>query len=92
MNQSVAKGLDVVQRLLSLFVATALPIVAGSALMGIDVLKSAALAGLVAVIGVVQRLAKFSIDGDLTFDEIVAAFEPDNGNRGVKKTKKVTKK
>jgi hypothetical protein len=83
MNKQVALGLDIGQRLVSLFIANALPIVTGGALLGVDVAKSAGMAGLTAVFTTVQRLAKMSIDGDLTTAEVKAAFEPDNGVRAV---------
>lgn len=91
-NQTLANALDIGQRLVALFVANALPIVTGGAILGVDVVKSAGVAGLTATFQVVQRLAKMSIDGDLTKEEIKAAFEPDNGSRNVAAKKPAKKK
>ena len=91
-NQTVANTLDIGQRLVALFVANALPIITGGAILGVDIVKSAGVAGLTAVFQVVQRLAKMSIDGDLTAAEIKAAFEPDNGERKIAEPKKSAKK
>lgn len=82
-NKTVATGLDIVQRLFSLFVATALPAITTGAVIGVSVAKSSIMAGAMAVITVVQRLAAASVDGDLTNNEIKAAFgngKPTNGN------------
>ena len=73
-NKTVAKFLDLGQRLFSLFLANALPAVTGGALIGVDVAKSAMLAGFMAVVQVVQRLAAASTDGELTSEEIAEAF------------------
>ena len=73
-NKTVAKFLDLGQRLFSLFLANALPAVTGGALIGVDVAKSALLAGFMAVVQVVQRLAAASTDGELTSEEIAEAF------------------
>ena len=74
MNSVIAKTLDLVQRLVSLFIASALPIITGGAILGVDVVKSAGVAGLTALFGVVQKLAAASVDGELTSEEISAAF------------------
>jgi hypothetical protein len=74
MNSAIAKALDLGQRLVSLFIASALPIITGGAILGVDVVKSAGVAGLTALFGVVQKLAAASVDGELTADEISAAF------------------
>ena len=74
MNSAIAKALDLGQRLISLFIASALPIITGGAILGVDVVKSAGVAGLTALFGVVQKLATASVDGELTSDEITAAF------------------
>lgn len=91
-NQTIANTLDIGQRLVALFIANALPIITGGAILGVDVIKSAGVAGLTAIFQVVQRLAKMSIDGDLTAAEIKAAFEPDNGNRKVESAPKKSAK
>jgi len=69
------KAQDIAQRLLSLFMANALAIVTGSAIVGgIPVWKAAALAGFTAVAQVAEKLAKASVDGTLTAQEISDAF------------------
>jgi hypothetical protein len=70
----VTKFLDLGQRLFSLFLASALPAVTGGALIGVSVAKSAMLAGFMAVVQVVQKLAAASTDGELTSEEIAEAF------------------
>jgi hypothetical protein len=42
--------------------------------LGVDVVKSAGVAGLTALFGVVQKLAAASVDGELSSEEISAAF------------------
>ena len=74
MNNKIAKALDLGQRLISLFIASALPIITGGAILGVDVVKSAGVAGLTALFGVVQKLATASVDGELSADEISASF------------------
>ena len=74
-NQTIAKFLDLIQRLFSLFLATALPAVTTGAVIGVSVAKSAIMAGAMAVIAVVQKLAASSVDGELTADEIKQAFQ-----------------
>lgn len=74
MKSFVAKSLDLGQRLISLFIASALPIVTGGAILGVDVVKSAGVAGLTALFGVVQKLAAASVDGELSAEEISKAF------------------
>ena len=73
-NATVARFLDLGQRLFSLFLARALPAVTGGALIGVSVAKAAILAGAMAVLEVVQKLATASTDGELTTEEIKTAF------------------
>jgi len=73
-NAVIAKFLDLTQRLFSLFLANALPAVTTGAIIGVSVAKAAAMAGAMAVIKVVSVLAQASVDGELTQDEIKAAF------------------
>ena len=69
---------EVAQRIVALFLSSALAIITGSTIIGgIPVWKSAALAGFTAVAKVVESLAKASIDGKLTMSEIDAAFGGD---------------
>jgi hypothetical protein len=74
-------------RIAALFVSSALGIITGSAIIApeLEVWKSAALAGFVAVAGVVEKLAKASIDGKLTIDEIDDAFMLRDSSRKTKK-------
>lgn len=81
-NATMAKFFDLGQRLFSLFLANALPAVTGGAVLGVSVAKSASLAGFMAVVQVVQKLAAASTDGELTSEEIAEAFG------SAKKTKK----
>ena len=78
-NGTIAKSLDLGQRLFSLFLARALPAVTGGALIGVSVAKAAILAGAMAVLEVVQKLASASTDGELTTEEIKTAFS--NGKK-----------
>jgi hypothetical protein len=72
----MGKVKDIGGRIAALFVSSALGIITGSAIIApeLEVWKSAALAGFVAVAGVVQKLAMASIDGELTKEEIDDAF------------------
>jgi hypothetical protein len=77
---------ELAQRILSLFLSSALAIITGSAIIGgIPVWKSAALAGFTAVAKVVESLARASVDGTLTKAEIDAAFG--GGSVKVKKSR-----
>ena len=73
-NKVVTKFLDLGQRLFSLFLSSALPAITGGAVIGVSVAKSAMLAGFMAVVQVVQKLAAASTDGELTGEEIAEAF------------------
>lgn len=78
-NATAAKFLDLGQRLFSLFLSRALPAITGGAIIGVSVAKAAILAGAMAVLEVVQKLASFSTDGELTTEEIKEAFS--NGKK-----------
>jgi len=82
-NATVAKTLDLGQRLFSLFLASALPAIAGGAVIGVSVAKAAMLSGIMACVQVIQKLAAASVDGDLTAEEIKEAFG--NGKPAKKK-------
>jgi hypothetical protein len=73
-NATVAKFLDLGQRLVSLFLANALPAITTGAVIGISVGKAAIMAGAMAVIKVVSALAEASVDGELSSEEIKEAF------------------
>jgi len=79
------KAQDIAQRLIALFLSNALAIVTGSAIVGgIPVWKAASLAGFTAVAQVAEKLARASVDGTLTAQEISDAF----GGNGKKVQKK----
>lgn len=64
-----------VGRVAAVFGSSALAAVAGGAVLGVDLLKSAGIAGFVAASGVTQKLlAAWADDGVLTRDEIAVAF------------------
>lgn len=73
-NPTIAKFLDLGQRLVSLFLANALPAITTGAVIGISVGKAAIMAGAMAVIKVVSALAEASVDGELDSEEIKQAF------------------
>jgi len=73
-NATVAKFLDLGQRLVSLFLANALPAITTGAVISISVGKAAIMAGAMAVIKVVSALAEASVDGELSSEEIKEAF------------------
>ena len=78
---------DIGGRIAALFFSSALGIITGSTIIApeLEVWKSAALAGFVAVAGVVEKLAKASIDGKLTMAEIDDSFMLRDSSRKTKK-------
>ena len=79
------KAQDIAQRLTALFMANALAIITGSAIVGgIPVWKAASLAGFTAVAQVAEKLARASVDGELSTQEISDAFGG-NGKKIVNK-------
>lgn len=69
------KALSIVQRIVSTFIVNAMAIIGGASIIGgIPVAKSALLAGVSAVVTVIERLARASVDGNLTMAEINEAF------------------
>jgi len=83
------KAQDIAQRLIALFLSNALAIITGSAIVGgIPVWKASCLAGFTACAQVVEKLARASVDGNLTAQEISDAF----GGNGKKVAKKRTAK
>ena len=70
----MAKLQNIIFRIFALFGSSALAAVAGGALIGVDLWKSAALAGIMACAQVVEKLLRFSVDGSLTKEEIEIAF------------------
>jgi alpha-beta hydrolase superfamily lysophospholipase len=67
---------DIGGRIVALFLTNALGVITGAAVIApdLEVWKSACIAGAVSVFKVAESLAKSSIDGVLTKDEIDAAF------------------
>ncbi len=67
---------DVTGRIVALFLTNALGVITGASVIApeLEIWKAAALAGAVSVFKVAEALAKASIDGVLTKDEIDAAF------------------
>lgn len=69
------KAISIVQRIISTFIVNAMAIIGGASIIGgIPVAKSALLAGVSAVVTVIEKLARASVDGTLTMDEINEAF------------------
>jgi hypothetical protein len=68
-------AVSIFQRIISTFVVNAMAIIGGASIIGgIPVAKSAMLAGISAVVTVIERLARASVDGNLTTAEINEAF------------------
>jgi hypothetical protein len=84
-NRFCSRALDIGQRLIALFVATALPAITGGALIGVGVAQSALMAGFLAVAGVLQRLSALSVDGHLSAADITEAFSGKSTSEPVKK-------
>jgi len=69
------KFTDIAGRIVATFLTSALGIIGGASLLGdISMLKAAALAGFAACAQVIERLARASLDGKLTKEEINEAF------------------
>jgi hypothetical protein len=70
------KAQDVAGRIIALFLTNALGVITGASVIApeLELWKAAALAGAVSVFKVVESLARASVDGTLTMDEIDAAF------------------
>ena len=71
---TMAKLQNIIFRIFALFGSSALAAVAGGALIGVELWKSAALAGIMACAQVVEKLLRFSVDGSLSKEEIELAF------------------
>jgi hypothetical protein len=68
-------AISIAQRIVSTFIVNAMAIIGGASIIGgIPVAKSALLAGVSACVTVIERLARASVDGTLTSDEINQAF------------------
>lgn len=70
------KAKDIAGRIVALFLTNALGVVTGAAIIApdLEIWKSALIAGAVSIFKVTEQLAKASIDGVLTKEEINAAF------------------
>ena len=81
-----SKMSDIAGRIVATFLTSALSIVGGSSVLNafttqdISVAQSACLAGLAACAQVIERLARASLDGRLTKEEINDAFLPTKGS------------
>ena len=61
--------------MIAVFIAQALSVIGAGSLIGIDVIQSSLLAGLLGVANVLEILArKYLNDGKLTFEEVNQAF------------------
>lgn len=80
MNNLLLKAGQIMQRIVALFMTSALGIITGSSIINsvtdtdITIIQSAALAGFASVAQVAERLARASLDGKLTAAEINEAF------------------
>jgi len=80
MNNLLLKAGQIMQRIVALFMTSALGIITGSSIINsvtdtqITIWQSAALAGFASVAQVAERLARSSLDGKLTAAEINEAF------------------
>ena len=74
MNLAIIK--DVVGRMIALFLTSAAGTITGAAALApeLSMGKAAAIAGVSACVVVLQKLAAASLDGNLTKDEVDAAF------------------
>jgi hypothetical protein len=69
------KFIDIAGRIVATFLTSALGIIGGASVLGdIPIWKSALLAGFAACAQVIERLARASLDGNLTREEINEAF------------------
>lgn len=66
---------SIVLRTLSVFVATAIPNIGVGALLDVDMWRAGVMAGAIAVLSIIQKLAVAYRDGKLTIGEIDSAFE-----------------
>lgn len=67
--------IKIAKRMFALFIVSALTTIGAGAIIGIDTLQTAILAGVMGIANVVEDLARgYLNDGELTEDEIDAAF------------------
>ena len=66
---------NITKRMVAVFIAQALSVIGAGSLIGIDVLQSSLLAGLLGVANVLEILArKYLNDGSLSYEEVNQAF------------------
>lgn len=66
---------DILKRIAAVFVASALGVLGAGAIVGVDVFQAAAMAGILGVANVIERLARaFLDDGKLSMQEVNDAF------------------
>lgn len=66
---------NISKRMIAVFIAQALSVIGAGSLIGIDVVKSSLLAGLLGVANVLEILArKYLNDGKLSYEEVNQAF------------------
>jgi hypothetical protein len=74
---------NVLWRILAVFAASGLSVLGAGAVVGVDLLAAVAMAGIIGVATVVERLARaFLDDGKLDMNEINAAFAKVDKNDG----------
>ena len=79
MTQKITEGwslyVNIVKRILAVFIAQSLSILGAGSLVGIDVYQSALLAGIMGVAHVLEMLArKYIDDGKITLEEVNEVF------------------
>ena len=73
---------NVLMRILAVFLASGLSVLGAGAVVGIDTVKAVALAGILGVASVIEKIARsFLDDGKLTLSEINAAFKPNKQDK-----------
>lgn len=82
MSPTVAKIAEISRRIVATFVVSALGIIGGAAILvpDVSVFQSALLAGFASCAQVVERIARASLDGNLTAEEIDDAFGFDDSD------------
>ena len=72
-QQGWALYINILKRIIAVFVAQGLSILGAGSLVGIDVYQSALLAGIMGVAHVVEMLArKYIDDGKITLEEVIS--------------------
>ena len=72
---AIASINNILARIIAVFAASGLSVLGAGAVVGVDLLSAVFMAGILGVATVVEKLARaFLDDGNLTLDEINAAF------------------